>query len=229
MRCAVCGAEYAINNASFCPCCGAPLGWQPDFAAGINEQQIYQLEQAVFSYCKVMRVPKLGVAPVVITVLEGVVITLIMLAVGVKLLSAIIIGAVIFAVFAFICWLIYRLRVGASKRLNTYIAADGGRRMFYDFASAQPFADDQFRLGSEFLFIKNGAVIRLEGVTDVVRVISHYHIIPTGVQLSVLVDDEHGSMAFPLCRVHMLKAGAEIDEIYKAVMQRRDLLRGANR
>ena len=44
---------------------------------------------------------------------------------------------------------------------------------------------------------------------------------PTGVFLSVDVKDENGSMTFPLCRVHMLRAGAEVEEIRGAVMQRR--------
>ena len=34
------------------------------------------------------------------------------------------------------------------------------------------------------------------------------------------VKDENGSMSLPLCRVHMLKAEAEIDDIRKAVLQR---------
>ena len=38
----------------------------------MNEQQLNQVSSALYSYCKVMRVPKLGAAPVVITVLEGV-------------------------------------------------------------------------------------------------------------------------------------------------------------
>ena len=75
-----------------------------------------------------MRVPKLGAAPAVITVLA---------------------------------FLDYRYRAGAAKRLNTYLTEDGGRTMFSDFASAQPFEDDQFRLGRHFLFIKNGAVLSI--------------------------------------------------------------------
>ena len=44
--------------------------------------------------------------------------------------------------------------------------------------------------------------------------------LPTGVYLSVKVNDENGSMSLPLCRVHMLKAEEEINEIRKAVLQR---------
>ena len=50
---------------------------------------------------------------------------------------------------------------------------------------------------------------------------THYRMMPTGVFLSVDVKDENGSMTFPLCRVHMLRAGAEVEEIRGAVMQRR--------
>lgn len=62
-------------------------------------------------------------------------------------------------------------------------------------------------------------MLKLDGIIDIVRVTSHYKTVPTGVYLSVKVKDENGSMAFPLCRVHMLKAREEIDEIRKAVMR----------
>ena len=185
-----------------------------------NEQQHNQASQALYSYCKVMRVPKLGAIPVVVTVFEGLILTLVFAALGESLLTAVAIGATVSAVFAFLCWLTYRYRVGASKRLNAYLAEDGGQRMFSDFASAQPFVDDQFRLGRYYLYIKNGAVLSLDSVADIVRVTSHYRMVPTGVYLSVKVKDEHGSMVCTLCRVHMLKAGEEIDEIRKAVLQR---------
>ena len=93
--------------------------------------------------------------------------------------------------------------------------------MFSDFASAQPFANDQFRVGRQYLFIKNGAVLRLDSIIDIVRINHHYRFVPTGVSLTLKVNDEHGSMAFPLCRVHMLNAQAEINEIRNAVMQGR--------
>ena len=184
-----------------------------------NGQQHNQASQALYSYCKVMRVPKLGAAPVVVTVLEGLILTLVFAALGESLSTAVAIGASVSAVFVFLCWLVYRYRTGASKRLNAYLAEDGGQRMFSDFASAQPFADDQFRLGKHYLFIKNGAVLSLDNIADIVRVTSHYRMVPTGVFLSLKVKDEHGSMSFPLCRVHLLKAEDEIDEIRKAVLE----------
>ena len=92
--------------------------------------------------------------------------------------------------------------------------------MIIDFASARPFVDDQFRVGRYYLFIKNGAVIKLDSILDIVRVTSHYKAVPLLVQLSVKVKDENGSMACPLCRVHLLKAEAEIDEIRRALVQR---------
>ena len=186
----------------------------------MNQQQLDQLSQALYSYCKVMRVPKLGAIPAVVTVLEGVAIALVAALAGVRLWAAVLIGAAVSAVFAFLCWLAYRYRAAASKRLNSFLAADGGQSMIIDFASAQPFADDQFRLGRYYLYIKNGAVLRLDSITDIVRTISHYRMVPTGVYLSVAVNDENGSMSFPLCKVHMLKAEAEIEEIRNAVMQR---------
>ena len=191
------------------------------YATGImSEQQLNNMRKTLYSYCKVMRAPKLGAVPVVVTVLEGLILTLVFVALGERLLTAVVIGISVSAVFTFLCWLAYRYRVGASKRLNSYLAADGEQRMFSDFASAQPFVNDQFRLGRHYLFIKNGAIIKIDSITDVVRITTNYRMLPTGVYLSVKVNDENGSMSLPLCRVHMLKAEEEINEIRKAVLQR---------
>ena len=188
----------------------------------MNEQQLNQPDQALYNYCKVMRVPKLGAAPIVITVLTGSILTLLIAALGESLLLAVATGAIVSAVFAFLFWLAYRYRVGASKRFNSYLATDNGQIMFSDFSSAQPVMGDQFRLGRHYLFIKNGAVLRLDSITDIVRINHHYRFVPTGVSLSVKVKDEHGSLAFPLCRVHLLNAQAEVNEIRDAVLQGRD-------
>jgi len=182
----------------------------------MNEQQLNQLSHALYSYCKVMHVPKLGAAPVVITVLTGLILTLFIAALGESLLIAVTTGAIVSVVFAFLCWLAYRYRVGASKRLNSFLAEDGGRIMFSDFASAQPCMGDQFRLGRHYLFIRNGAVLRLDSINDIVRVATR-----SGVGVSVTVNDENGSMSLPLCRVHRPNDRAEIDEIRKAVLQRK--------
>ena len=89
---------------------------QESYATGImNNQQLNQANQALYNYCKVMTVPKLGAAPVVITILEGLVLTLIIAALGESLLLAVSIGASVSALFTFFCWLLYRYRVGASK------------------------------------------------------------------------------------------------------------------
>ena len=88
--------------------------------------------------------------------------------------------------------------------------------MFSDFASAQPCMGDQFRLGRHYLFIRNGAVLRLDSINDIVRVATR-----SGVGVSVTVNDENGSMSLPLCRVHRPNDRAEIDEIRKAVLQRK--------
>ena len=182
----------------------------------MNEQQLNQLSHALYSYCKVMHVPKLGAAPVVITVLTGLILTLFIAALGESLLIAVTTGAVVSAVFAFLCWLAYRYRVGASKRLNSYLGEDGGQILYSDFVSAQPRMGDQFRLGRYYLFIRNGAVLRLDSINDLVRVATR-----SGVGVSVTVNDENGSMSLPLCRVHRPNDRAEIDEIRKAVLQRK--------
>jgi hypothetical protein len=187
----------------------------------MNEQQLNQISYALNKYCIVVRKPKLGPIPIVVTVLEGVVITLIMAAMGMNLWGAVAIGASVGAVFAFLCWLAYRLRSGSSKRLSSYIAADGGQGLLMDFAYAQPFEEDKFRLGRYYLFIKNGPVFRLDSIADIVTTVGHYRMVPTLVYLTVKVKDENGSLACPLCRVHMLNAETEIDEIRRAVFQRR--------
>ena len=190
---------------------------QNPYANGMmNEQQLNQISNALYSYCKVMRVPKLGAAPIVITVLAGLMATLLIAALGESLLMAVAIGASISVVFAFLFWLAYRYRVGASKRLNSFYAEDNGRLMISDFASAQPCMGDQLRLGRYYLCIKNGAVLRLDSITDIVRVACR-----SGVGVSVKVKDENGSMSLLLCKVHRFNDRAEIDEIRQAVMQRR--------
>ena len=181
----------------------------------MNEQQFNQINYAFNSYCKVMRVPKLGAAPVVITVLEGLVLTLIITALGVRLWVAIAIGATVSAVFAFLLWLLMRYRRSASKRFNSFLAADGGQGMLIDFASAQPIANDQFRLGRYYLFIKNGAVLRRDSITDVVSIPTH-----TCIGLNATVNDENGKMSFLICRLHGLSARANISEIRNIVLQR---------
>ena len=191
--------------------------FEKSYATGMmNEQQFNQLSQALYNYCKVMSVPKLGAAPVVITVLTGGIITLLLAALGESLLLAVAVGAIVIAVFAFLFWLAYRYRAGASKRLNSFLAEDGGRMMISDFAVAQPFVNDQFRLGRYYLYIRNGAVLKLDSIVDVVRIATR-----SGVGLNVTVNDTIGSMSFLICRLPVLNSWAAYDEIRNAVMQRR--------
>ena len=185
-----------------------------------NRQQFDQMEQAFYNYCTIMRSPKLGAAPVVIVGFRGLLETLLFVALGESLLTALAISAPICAVFAFLFGLAYRIRAGASKRFDAYTAADGGMGLFSDFAMAQSFAADQFRLGRYYLFIKNGAVLRRDSIADIVRQRNNYQMVLTGVYLTIKVKDEHGSMACPLCTVPLHNAGEEIDMIRRAVMQR---------
>jgi hypothetical protein len=127
----------------------------------------------------------------------------------------VIIGTSVSAVFAFLCWLVIRYRKGASKRFNSYLAADGGQAMYLDFGWAQPFANDQFRLGRYFLFIRNGAVLRIDSIADLVRVYTR-----SGVGLSAKVNDANGSMSFLLCILPVLNGRAEIEQIRNEVLQR---------
>ena len=220
MFCINCGKELQ-DDMSFCPYCGKSTGGvapAPEMAT--DTPQDYDRtsgSHALYSYCKVMRVPKMGAAPAVITILTGLMIALFIAVLGESLLLAIAVGAVVSAVFAFLCWLAYRYRVGASKRLNDFLAEDGGQMMYSDFASAQPFANDQFRLGRYYLYIKNGAVIKIDSITDLVRVYTR-----SCVGLSAKVNDQNGSNSFLLCRLPVLNDRAEIDKIRKAVMERQE-------
>ena len=182
----------------------------------MNEQQLNQTGQALYSYCHVMREPKLGAAPILITVLTGLAMTLIIAALGGSLLLAVGLGAILIALFGFLFWLAYRYRVGASQRLNSYLAVDGGRMMITDFAFAQPFVNDQFRLGRYFLFIRNGAVLRIDGIVDVVKIPGR-----SGGGVSVKYNDQNGSMSFAICRLHPLGGWDDYYRIRDAVMQRR--------
>ncbi len=181
----------------------------------MNEQQYNQLSYALNSYCKVMIVPKMGPAPAVITILTGVMITLVIAAFGESLLLAVATGAVVIAVFAFLCIFAYRYRVRASQRLNSYLGEDGGRVMISEFAYAHPFANDQFRLGNHYLYIKNGAVLKIASIVDIVRIFTR-----SGVGVHAKVNDESGSASFLLCILPVFSYGPKIDEIRKAVMQR---------
>ena len=218
MFCTNCGKELQ-DDMSFCPYCGKSIGGGgPDLKTATDTPPDYDQtpgSQAIYSYCKVMRVPKLGAAPVVITVLTGVILTLIIAALGESLLLAVAIGAIVSAVFAFLCGLAYRYRVAASKRLNSFLAEDGGRMMISDFATAQPFANDQFRLGRQYLYIKNGAVLKIDSIADLVRIYTR-----SGVGLSAKVNDANGSMSFLLCRLPLFSDRVEIDKIRKAVWER---------
>lgn len=191
------------------------LNQNPNTNVIMNEQQYNQLSYALNSYCKVMSVPKMGPAPAVITILTGVMITLIIAALGESLLLAVAIGAVVIAVFAFLFILAYRYRVRASQRLNSYLAEDGGRMMISEFAYAQPFVNDQFRLGNHYLYIKNGAVLKIASIVDIVRIFTR-----SCVGVHAKVNDASGSASFLLCMIPWLNNWAVIDEIKRAVMQR---------
>ena len=223
MRCPVCGTENYDQNTSFCAGCGAALGVRQAAPAGIGEQQLYQLGQAMYDYTKIQRVPKIGFLPVLIVVLEGAVITpLCIAAAGVY--AGAFVGIFITALFALLVGLVYRLRAGSSKRLNTYFAQEGEAGILNEFACAQSFANDQFRLSIRYIFIKNGAVLRLADVCEVQRMIHHYRIIPTGFSLIVKVNDENGKMAFPLCRLRYFGNRAEAEQIADMIISRQNAL-----
>ena len=88
--------------------------------------------------------------------------------------------------------------------------------MISDFAFAQPFVNDQIRLGRYFLFIRNGAVLRIDGIVDVVKIPGR-----SGGGVSVKYNDQNGSMSFAICRLHLLGGWDDYYRIRDAVMQRR--------
>ena len=181
----------------------------------MNQQQLNQQGQALYSYCKVRRSNKFAPVAIVVTVLLWVLITLLVAAIA-PLLKAVFIGGLLSGIFGFLFWYVNKQQTGSEKKLGSYLAADGGQGLFSDFALAQPFEDDQFRLGRQYLFIKNSAILRLDSIYDIVRINTN-----AGIYLTVKAKDEHGSIAYPLCRVHLLSASEEFDEIRKAVLQGR--------
>ena len=182
---------------------------------GIMNQQLNQQGQALYNYCKLKRTHKFVPVAIVVTVLMWLLITLLAATVT-PLLTAVFIGGIMGGLFGFLCWYVNKQQTGTATRLDYYLAADGGQGLFSDFALAQPFEDDQFRLGRQYLFIKNSTVLRLDSIYDIARINTN-----AGIYLSVKAKDEHGSIAYPLCRVHLLSASAEFDEIRKAVLQGR--------
>ena len=180
----------------------------------MNQQQLNQQSQALYNYCKLKRTHKFVPVAIVVTVLMWLLITLLVATVT-PLLTAVFIGGIMGGLFGFLCWYVNKQQTGTTTRLDYYLAADGGQGLFSDFALAQPFEDDQFRLGRQYLFIKNSTVLRLDSIYDIVRIRTH-----AGIYLTVKAKDEHGSISYPLCRVHLLSASEEFDEIRKAVLQR---------
>lgn len=138
MYCSVCGANNS-DMVAVCISCGSQLdskaGGYAFVPSGMSQQQSFQLGKAMADYCKVMRVPKLGIVPVIVTVFVMVAVSaLITIASGIYV--GLFVGAFFGALFAFIVWLGYRLRAGASKRLNSYFAQEGEEAVLSDFAIA---------------------------------------------------------------------------------------------
>jgi hypothetical protein len=162
-----------------------------------------------------MREPKVGPLLFVIPVFVGVSVTFLFSLLVEGLLLALALGGFITAIFAFLCWFACKYRREASKRLNSYLAVDGGQGMYIDFVSAQPFANDQFRLGRKYLYIKRGAVLKIDSIDDIVRVFTR-----SGVGVNAKVNDENGSMSCLLCMLPVFTDRPEIEKIRQAVRER---------
>ena len=68
----------------------------------------------LYSYCRVKRNSKLVPVSIVVTVLEGVIISLLVATTGATLWTSVFIGGFFSAMFAFIFWLAYRYQAGAA-------------------------------------------------------------------------------------------------------------------
>ncbi len=115
----------------------------------MNQQQLNQQGQALYNYCIIRRSHKFGPVAIVVTVLLGVLTTLLVAAIA-PLLTALFVGGLMSGIFGFLFWYVNKQQTESAKSLGSYLAADGGQGLFSDFALAQPFVDDQFRLGRQY-------------------------------------------------------------------------------
>ena len=235
MYCGMCGANNA-DGASFCVSCGAPLrnGQEvqtpqpqpqamPQMQAApqpqIYPQELSAVGNALYDYCKVKLDPKLSKVGLAASIIVGVLLLIFGLAIGVYPIAFVGLGAGL--IVALVVWASYVGAVKNAQRLRNIFDHDGEEFVLREFASAQSFANDQFRMSGFYVFAKAKAVFRTTSIERVTRVKESTNFIPTGVRLDVLISDETDTTNMTLCRLHMGKSKNEAEELYKEISARK--------
>lgn len=225
MFCPICGSKLD-DGAAVCPSCGnvvnnaaAAVPQAAAIAQPAYSQDLAAAGAAMYDYCKVDMSPKPAKGVLIFISVLAVLLLLMGLAAGVYpfIIVAIILEAIgVIAVYGG-----YKISQKNSQRLANIFSRDGEQFVLSEFASAQPMANDQFRLSTYYVFVKKKAVIRTVSIGRITRVTESTNFIPTGVRLDALVSDEMGDMNITLCRLHLGKSKNEADELFNEIMARR--------
>lgn len=239
MFCNNCGAEIT-DGVKFCTSCGAPVA-QAESPAPVQSaspapspvqntvpQQPFNADLAkaaadLFSYCKVDLNPKYSkggaAAFIVIAIL-----LILFGAVGEALFMSVI-GLIVGGIGMLAVWGAYKGNLKTAARLRSIMTNDGEETVLRAFASAEPMANDQFRMSAAYVFAKKKAVFRVIDITNVTRVTESTNFIPTGVRLDVIVQDESGQINLTLCRLHLGKSKNEAEDIYQQILARQQFVK----
>ncbi|MCR5816720.1 MAG: hypothetical protein K6F91_07545 [Ruminococcus sp.] len=231
MICPACGGNN-LEGADKCVFCNAPLNGAPvnmqqpvqSAAPGYNTQAAPAYNYAaiaaeMFKYCSIDLEPKMSVAGIVIFAVLGAAI----LAVGImlSLMPFILVGLGVGVVGSLIVFAACKTAQKEAVRTRNLFAADGEQFILQEFASAQSFANDQFRMSGFYIFARIKGVYRTVNITKITRVTEKTNFIPTGVHLDANIDDEFGSTVVTLCRLHLGKSKNEADDLFNEIVARK--------
>ncbi|MBO6140552.1 MAG: zinc-ribbon domain-containing protein [Ruminococcus sp.] len=235
MFCTVCGTQNP-DGAELCVSCGAALkravtpapemqpamqdpAMQQPMQQPAYAQELSAIGQALYDYCKVKLDPQLSKGGMAAGIIIGVLLLAFGLFIGVYQIA--LVGFFAGVIVAVAVWGTY---VGAKKegaRLKSIFSRDGEEFVLREFASAQSFAQDQFRMSGFYIFARAKGIFRVVSVERVTRVKESTNFIPTGVRLDVLISDETDTTNVTLCRLHMTKSQSEAEELYNEIVARK--------
>lgn len=220
MQCPVCG-EKAAEGSAVCVGCGSPLNSNAAVisAQPVSSQELSALGQAMYDYCRVDLVPKSCRGRVLAFALIGALLVVTGAVTG--LWPVILIGLPVGIVGVISSWCAGGDAVKNSQRLKSLFANDGEEFVLKEFASAKPFAGDQFRISGFYLFVRGKGVFRNVSIEKLTRVTESFNYIPTGVKLDALITDESGTMYFSVCKLHLGRSRKEADELYNEISARK--------
>ena len=226
MYCSVCGANNADGSA-VCAGCGSPLNKtlaevnaQPQAAASpVYDQELAAIGKAMYDYCKVELDPKISKGGMIAFAVLGV----LLLAAGIAmvLVPLMLIGAGVGLFGSLIVLGSGKMAVKNAQRLKNLFANDGEEFILREFASAQSFANDHFRMSGFYIFVKGKGIYRTVNIEKITRVTESTNFIPTGVRLDALMSDEQGTVNITLCRLHLGKSKNEANDLFNEIMSRK--------